>query len=50
LRIIPATPALPLPPTPEGQSTDLPVPNVHALENACIELVNAFVVPEPSER
>ena len=46
----PATPELPLAPTPAGHFTDLPVPRVHSDEKASIELVNAFVVPEPSER
>ena len=48
--ITPATPEFPLPPTPTGHWTDLPVPRVHSGENACMELVKAFVVPEPSER
>ncbi len=50
LRITPATPALPLPPTPEGHLTDLPDPKVHSLENALIEFGKALVVPHPSER
>ena len=45
-----ATPALPLAPTPLGQRTALPEPRVQAEENAFIELVNALVVPDPSER
>ena len=47
-----ATPLLPLPPTPAGHFTALPVPTVsfHSGENADSELVKPFVVPLPSER
>ena len=51
-RIRPATPELPLPPTPTGHSTVLPAPtfSFHSEEKAERDLVKPAVVPEPSER
>jgi hypothetical protein len=49
---IPATPELPLPPTPVGKLTEVALPTFerHCGETALRYAVNAYVSPEPSER
>jgi hypothetical protein len=50
--IVPATPELPLLPTPAGKLTDVPAPNfsLHSGETSVRYEVNAYVSPDPSDR